>query len=212
MRTDTPSLLLTVPILSAMRPIEGWFQEEEADLLIAAAAWVLQHLPEPLCFVEVGSFCGRSTVVLGRVVRALRPQVKVYAIDPHQGLTGALDRGLNQGEATYGRFCRNIDAAGVSGQIEAMVCKSWETDWHQPIGLLFIDGLHDYSSVERDFRHFDPWVIVGGLVAFHDYGDEFPGVRTFVGELLDSGRYLPVERIRSLFVLRKMDSKPAALR
>ena len=139
----------------------------------------------------------------GLVARLLRPDVKVFAIDPHEGITGALGQGLNHGQPTFHRFCENMKAAGVCGQIEARVCKSWEIDWQQPIGLLFIDGLHDYSSVARDFRHFEPWVN-GGLVAFHDYGNDFPGVRMFVTELLDSGRYIAVERIRSLFVLRNI--------
>jgi len=201
---EEPNLLLTAPILAAMRPIEGWLRDEEADLLIAAASWVLRNLPDPLSFVEVGSFCGRSTIVLARVLRQLRPAVKVHAIDPHQGVTGADGQSLHRGRPTYTSFCRNIEDAGVSQQVLAVVAKSWETDWNGPIGLLFIDGLHDYANVSRDFRHFEPWLLDRGLIAFHDYGDEFPGVRTFVGELIETG-YAAVECARSLIVLRKTD-------
>ncbi|HEX2643892.1 MAG TPA: hypothetical protein VHU81_12940, partial [Thermoanaerobaculia bacterium] len=73
-------LLLTVPILEKMRKVEGWLDDEEGDLLLAACARSLAELPAPHAVVEVGSYCGRSTVVLGSVVQALRPEARVHAI------------------------------------------------------------------------------------------------------------------------------------
>src|SRR5207248_960770 len=64
-------LLLRTPILEAMRSIDGWLSDEEADLLIAATTSALQKLPAPHVIVEAGSYCGRSTVVLGSVVKRL---------------------------------------------------------------------------------------------------------------------------------------------
>ncbi len=47
-------------------------------------------------------------------------------------------------------------------------------------------------------------------MAFHDYADYFPGVRTFVDELIHTGRYLFVDKVSSLIVLRK-NSQPSAV-
>src|SRR5215510_4043408 len=57
-------LLLTLPILTHMKNIEGWLEEDEADLLIAAVARALTTLPQEATVVEIGSYCGRSTVLL----------------------------------------------------------------------------------------------------------------------------------------------------
>jgi hypothetical protein len=76
-----------------------------------------------------------------------------------------------------------------------------ETIWASPIGLLLVDAFHDYASVARDFRHFEPWLDSNGLVAFHDYASYYPGVRRFVDELVAGGRYVQLAKVRSLVVL-----------
>src|SRR5207249_2346362 len=78
-------------VMKEMRPIEGWLSDEEADLLISASAQAL--CTKEGAVVEVGSYCGKATLVLGRVAEAVRPEARVHAIDPHDGLLGARDRG-----------------------------------------------------------------------------------------------------------------------
>jgi hypothetical protein len=53
----------------------------------------------------------------------------------------------------------------------ADVAKGWNT----PIDLLFIDGSHAYEDVLQDFEQFFPHVNPGGIVAFHDVVDTWPG-------------------------------------
>ena len=69
---------------------------------------------------------------------------------------------------------RNIAESGLTEFVQPVIQRSYEVAWEQPIAFLLIDGLHDYLNVSRDFRHFEPWVMDGGLVAFHDYGNDFP--------------------------------------
>ncbi len=200
---DRAQLLLVWPILTQMRQIEGWLEDNEADLLIAAAAHALNALPLPHRLVEIGSYCGRSTVVLGSVARALDPQARIYAIDPHDGRVGALDQGIQQRAPTLERFKQNIAAAGLTGLVEIIQKYSTEVVWHEPISLLFIDGLHDYTNVARDFFQFEQWVVSGGLVAFHDYAHYYPGVQAFVHELLSAGQYREVQQAGSMIILQK---------
>ena len=198
-----PGLLLTWPILTRMKEIEGWLEEGEADLLIAATSRALSELPETGSVVEVGSYHGRSTVVLGSVLKALRSEAKVYAIDPHNGEMGALEQGIQVKSPSLGQFKRNIADAGLTGFVEVIQKYSVEVDWKQPISLLLIDGLHDYVNVARDFYHFEPWVVNGGYVAFHDYAEYYPGVKAFVNELLASGQYRKVQCAQSLMIVKK---------
>ena len=198
-----PGLAPTLPILEAMRRVEGWLEDDEGDLLVAATVRALTEGPGPHAVVEVGSFRGRSTVVLGRVVREVDPASRVFAIDPHDGQVGAQGGGVVATAPTWEAFRRNVADAGVAGVIEPIRARSFEVAWRRPIHLFLVDGLHDYANVARDFAHFDPWVVPGGYAAFHDYADYYPGVRSAVDEILASGRYVEIGRARSMIVLRK---------
>jgi hypothetical protein len=208
-------LVLSVPILQAMQRIQGWLEEREADLLMAAAVRALNSVPDDAAVVEVGSFCGRSTVVLGSVVKALGAKTLVYAVDPHDGIVGAEDQGIQSLPPTLATFLYNMAVNGLSQVVEAITKRSFEVVWDKPLGFLFIDGLHDYANVARDFHQFEPWLLPGAYIAFHDYADYYPGVKTFVDELLAMPQYQRIHCEASLIVLRldpnyKRDSHPVA--
>jgi hypothetical protein len=80
----------------------------------------------------------------------------------------------------------------------------------QSITLLLVDGLHDYANVACDFFRFDALIRAGGFVAFDDYADYYPGVQTFVNELLAAGEYRLVGQAGSMVVLRKAPEGAAA--
>jgi len=206
-------VLLTVPVLEMMRKVEGWLEDDEADLLIAATARALRAHPGPHAIVEIGSYCGRSTVVLAAVARALERGTRVYAVDPHDGRVGALDQRIEHGPPTLERFRRNLQLAGIADLVDVLTQPSYEVSWSGGlISLLLIDGLHDYANVARDFFHFERFVAPGGLVAFHDYADYYPGVRAFVHEVLGGGDYVRVHCVRSMMVVQKRAASGAPMR
>lgn len=196
----------TAAILDCMRPVEGWLRDDEAELLIQGAWRAVTE--EGPTVVEIGSFCGKSTIALARAVRTGSPSARVYAIDPHQGVVSAEDglSGVRVGPPTFERFQRNISAAGVAEVIEPIRLHSYDVPWRLPIAFLFIDGLHDYSSVARDFFHFEQHLSEGAYVAFHDCDDTYAGVKAFVAALASSGCYEEENRVGSLVVLRKVAS------
>ena len=194
-------------ILDRMRQVEGWLRDEEAELLIVGTRRAVKEHAVPT-IVEIGSFCGKSTIVLASAARTANPNARVYAVDPHQGVVGAED-GLDAVAVvphTFERFQRNITSAGLAEMIEPIRLHSYEVPWGSPIAFLFIDGLHGYSSVARDFFHFERHLLEGAFVAFHDCDDTYPGVRTFVEGLAGSGCYEEVNRAGSLVVLRKLEA------
>lgn len=191
------------PVLQAMNRIQGWLDMEEAECLMAAAEYVLTRMDAPHNIVEVGSYCGRATVTLGLTVRRMGADAKVHAIDPHDGMAGALDQGLRRVPPGLKTLKRNIANAGLNETVNIIKSPSRNVSWKDPVSLLLIDGLHDYFNVAADFRHFESFLRPGGLVAFHDYADYFPGVRAFVDELIHSGRYRMIKKIKTLAVLEK---------
>ena len=61
---------------------KGFMPEEEGDALHAAAIAAAGDVPGAP-FVEVGSYCGRSTIWLGDAAR--RSATALFAIDHHRG-------------------------------------------------------------------------------------------------------------------------------
>lgn len=204
----TPGLVRSLPILNRIKKIHGWLDEEEADLLLAVCNRALCSLPPLSAVLEIGSFCGRSTVLLGSVVESLGSQSKVYAVDSHDGIVGAAGsaEGVRSLGSTLEVFRANIESHGLTPIVETVVQRSYEVNWEKPIALLFIDGLHDYLNVSRDFRHFEVWVVPGGYIAFHDYADYYPDVKRFVDELLALPDFEFVSHVQSLVVVRKVAS------
>ena len=204
---NSMQLFSTLSLINRIRKIEGWMDDMEADLLISLTVKSCKELPPPNNIVEIGSYHGKSTVLFGSVVNALCPGARVYSIDSHDGKLGAADQGLRSFPPSYSMLKRNIESAGLAGVVEIIKDKSYNVKWDAPVTFLFIDGLHDYPNVARDFWHFSEWIIPGGYVAFHDYADYFPGVQAFVHELLETKTYVKIQRVNSLIILQKSDSR-----
>jgi predicted O-methyltransferase YrrM len=175
---------------------------------MTAVTHALGALPGNPAVVEVGSFCGRSTVVLGSTVKALDTNTMVYAIDPHEGVVGGADVGVELLPSSLATCQRNISANGLSDKVEIISKCSYEVLWDKPIGFLFIDGLHDYANIRRDFRHFEPWLLPGAYIAFHDYDEGHAGVTKFVNELLAEPHYQRADCAASIIVLKLASYEP----
>jgi glycosyltransferase involved in cell wall biosynthesis len=196
--------LLISPLINRVKKIGGWLSEAETDLLIAVAIKTGTQFPAPQHIVEIGSYQGKSTVALGNVVKYLFPLARVFAIDPHEGVVGAADQGLQKLAPTLQQFKKNIETEALTGVVELIQDYSYNVAWRKPIHMVFIDGLHDYPSVARDFRHFEEWIVPGGYIAFHDYADYYPGVKKFVHVILDAGNYKKIQLADSLIVIQKL--------
>jgi hypothetical protein len=181
----------------AAEPIPGFLGESEARLLGTIAACV----PRAGAIVEIGSFKGKSAVMLGKVAAhyGLGP---VVAIDPHNFYNAELEAHRTSPVASsYNEFLSNLGAAGVRNLVE--VHRAYSTDiapvWNRPISFLWIDGDHSYRGAKADFDGFAPHVVSGGMVAFHDALHEFAGpIRVFVEDVLRSDRFGPAGFVQSI--------------
>lgn len=172
----------------AAEAIPGFLGQSEARLLGTMAACVSRGG----AIVEIGSFKGKSTVMLGKVAAhyGLGP---VVAIDPHNFNNAELEAHRTSPEASsYREFLENLEAAGELDLVE--VHRRYSTEvaagWSRPIGFLWIDGDHSYGGAKADFEGFIHHLVAGGVVAFHDALHEFAGpIRVFVEDVLRSDRF-----------------------
>lgn len=194
----------------------GFMPEDEGDALFYAACSLRGGVVRaPI--VEIGSWCGRSTVWLGAAARQLG--TVVFAIDHHRGseenqpgwewhdptlvdaATGLID--------TLPFFRSTIAKAGLEDVVVAIVGASpvVASGWNTPIGFLFIDGGHGVDPARADYANWTPHVMIGGLLAIHDvFPDPADGGRPPYEDIylpaLASGRFEEVSATGSLRVLR----------
>lgn len=150
--------------------VDGWLTELEGAALYQAA----KHGNGDGVIVEIGSFKGRSTIWLAKgSMRAGRE--KVYAIDTHLGSLehrpgGEYASHMPPEGTTEFVFRKNIKDSGLEDWVVPVAMSSDEALqlWRDPIRLLFIDAEHAYEAVRADFHGWQRFVVVGGIVAFHD--------------------------------------------
>ena len=200
------NLFLPAKALESIQEIKGWLTAAEADLLTAIALKAC-CTPTGAQLLEVGSYQGKATVLLGLVAKSANQSIKVYAVDPHDGILGSRDQGLHAFEPSYEAFMQNIRKAGLMETVVPVQSRSEEVDWDLPLSLLLIDGLHDYTSVCTDYRKFSPYLIPGGYIAFHDYAEYFPDVVAFVNEISERDNLHKVQLTDALMVLQKPNAE-----
>jgi MMP 1-O-methyltransferase len=191
----------------------GFMPPDEGLALHDAAASV--EVPGP--FLEVGSYCGKSSVYLGAAARDLGRIL--FAVDHHRGSEenqpGWEHHEPDLVDPEVGRmdtlpwFRRTIHDAGLEGTVVAVVGDSpvVAAAWATPLALLFIDGGHGAEPAHLDYAGWTPHVVPGGLLVVHDvFPDPADGGRPPYEQIylpaLASGRFVDVSATGSLRVLR----------
>lgn len=152
-------------IIELTNKIDGFLTIKEGILLYNLA----KRCSGKGVIVEIGSWKGRSTVWLGKGSKNGN-KVKIYSIDPH---TGSLELRQIYGNNiwTLKEFEKNIKMAEIDDIVIPIVKTSQEAakNWSgKNIELLWIDGSHEEKLVELDYKLWEPYLIDGGIIAFHD--------------------------------------------
>lgn len=146
--------------------VEGWLTDAQAHRLWQAA----RMLRAPDRIVEIGSFRGRSTIVLAS---AAAQGVELVAIDPH----GGGDRGpqeiapdADRGEQDNLVFHANLQRAGVQQRVRHVRALSDAAldAVSGAVALLYVDGAHRYGPARSDIEQWGARVAPGGTMLVHD--------------------------------------------
>jgi predicted O-methyltransferase YrrM len=184
----------------AVAGVAGWMTRGQSDALFEAAA----GCPPEGLIVEIGSFQGRSTVVLAL---AAPSSARIVAIDPHAGN----DRGPQEFEGyaaeaadDHARFLANLAAADVADRVTHVRSFSDAALGDVPgaIDVLYIDGAHRYAPARADIVAWGNRVSPGGALLIHDSFSSIGVTLAIVRELVVGGKFRYVGRSRSLAVYR----------
>lgn len=181
----------SIGVSEEIKGIMGWFSPDEIEYLASLA----KKVPADGKIVEIGSFCGRSTIslILGSQ-KGKKPMV--HSVDTHLSLMSIYP------EETLTLFIKNLQKRNLLDYVTIHRYKSEDLArmWDEGgIALLFIDADHSYESVNKDFNSWRKYLIGGALVAFHDYPQEGPN--KLIREILSNNpEFFPHSFMDNLFV------------
>ena len=211
-----------VPVDPALRAhavaAKGFMPPDEGDALhdAAVAAW---HDCPGHPFLEVGSYCGRSTIWLGGAARECG--TVVFAVDHHRGSEEnqagwehhdptVVDPRIDRMD-TLPLFRAAVYDSGVEDFVIALVGQSPSVAryWRTPLSFLFIDGGHGVEPARADYEGWTPHVALGGTLAVHDvFADPADGGRAPYEQIylpaIESGRFEHHSATGSLHLLRRI--------
>lgn len=157
--------------------IRGFLPDHEGKHLHQLANGVAHLGP----MLEIGSYCGRSTIWLGHAAR-LQGSI-VFALDHHRGSEEHQPGEFFHDEAladvsggidTLREFRHNIANAQLEDHVIALVGASAVVGKQlsqSDFSLVFIDGGHSLEAALVDWRVFGTRVCRGGLLVIHDVFD-----------------------------------------
>lgn len=194
--------------------IKGFLDPDEGRCLYDVALEASKNGP---C-LEIGSYCGKSTVYIGTACR--ENNGILFSIDHHCGSEEQqpgqayfdpelFDR--NAGRVNTFEFFRNtVELAGLAETVVAMVCRSAVAArmWDTPLSLVFIDGSHSYREALGDYQAWTPHLKPGGYLLIHDIFEDPAkgGLAPYQVYCLAlaSGQYKDLLRVKTLGVLRRI--------
>ncbi|MCX2979902.1 class I SAM-dependent methyltransferase [Halieaceae bacterium IMCC14734] len=194
--------------------LKGFLADDEANALYEAAVGASSLGP----VLEIGSYCGKSTICLGL---ACQPRGStVFALDHHRGSEEhqlgeffhdpELYNESEQVFDTFTEFRRNISAAGLNDTVLPVVASSElaARHWNTPLGMVFIDGGHSLDAALTDYRCWAGHVLQNGILAIHDvFPDAAKGGQApyaIYRMALASGLFTEIERVNTLALLRRL--------
>lgn len=198
--------------------VTGFMPADEGRALYDAALRYFDHGVG----VEIGTYCGKSTVLLGAAAAA--GDSVLYTIDHHHGseehqpgweyhdTSMVNDSGRFD---TLPAFRRTLDDADLDDNVVAVVGKSAVVAraWRTPLQLLFIDGGHSEAAAHQDYDGWARWVSLGGALIIHDV---FPDPRDggqapyqIYCRAVQSGEFTEKSVTGTLRVLERTAERPA---
>jgi predicted O-methyltransferase YrrM len=205
--------------LSFSRPafwsaLKGFLADDEAAALADAARQASELGP----VLEIGSYCGKSTICIALAMAD--SDMLLFALDHHRG-SEEHQRGeffhdpelyddASDKMDSFREFRLNLDRAGVSERVVPIVATSELAAryWGTPLGMVFIDGGHSLDAALADYRCWAGHLLRGGTLAIHDvYPDAAKGGQApyaIYRLALESGLFRETIRVNSLALLERL--------
>lgn len=194
--------------------VKGFLAPEEGAALYERCTSALEFGPA----LEIGSYCGKSTVYLGAACKAQNKTL--FALDHHRGSEEHQlgeeyhDPELYDADVelmdSFKVFRDTLRRADLESHVVPLVASSEVAarDWQTPLGFVFIDGGHSMEAAQTDYDSWAKHVTPGGVLAIHDLfpnpdeGGQAP--ITIWRQALESGQFEDLGTVLTLGLLRRV--------
>jgi predicted O-methyltransferase YrrM len=192
--------------------VKGFLPEDEAAALREAA-----RAAGPGLWLEIGTYCGKSTLHLGSVAREVGAHL--FTVDHHHGSeenqpgwewhdtelvdprTGRLDTLPSLRHALHESQLEDVVTVIVGTTAQAAQL------WAKPVQFLFLDGNHTEEVAQHDYLAFAQHVAPGGTLAIHDvFPNPEDGGRppyNVYRRAVETGVFTPISEQGSLRILSR---------
>lgn len=160
------------------KKIRGWCNFEDIYTEMVHKASNGYH------FVEIGTFFGKSAVLMGELIASSGKDITFDTIDHFKG--SPLERDgkhkvcVDQDVEKIARLnCAGLPVNIITGD-SIKLSRRYKKE---SLDFVFIDGSHDYNDVLRDIRVWSKKVKKGGFIGGHDYDN--PNVYQAVQKILN---------------------------
>lgn len=182
---------------------------------LEALLYLLDEIPEQMCsspqpeflyslaksvplngtIVEIGTCAGKSLISMAMARRGIGGN-KITSID----------------FIKHPKIQEHIRRAGIEDWVDLILGESAKVakTWVRPIDLLWIDGDHRSSYVRADIRAWSKYVVVDGMMAFHDYCNRTGVHKAVMKEVISKPWRWQVVSDReygSIFVVKRLQSE-----
>ena len=160
--------------LKGIENIKGFMPDHEGKALMSWATSFSRIGP----LLEIGSFCGKSSIYLGLACK--KENQVVFTIDHHKGSeehqlneeyfdSEIYDYNLNAVN-TFPLFIKNIRIFNLEDTVIPIVSSSTAAakGWNKNLGMVFIDGSHSLESATLDYEGWQSYIKKGGALVIHD--------------------------------------------
>lgn len=194
--------------------IKGFLDADEGARLFALALQAAAFGP----VMEIGSYCGKSTLYLGSAVK--QADGVLFALDHHRGSEEHQLGEQYHDPDLYDSAVERMDSlpalrhtllkAGLEGCVVPVVATSALAGryWQTPLSMLFIDGGHSMDAALTDYRTWVRHLVPGGFLAIHDiFPDPADGGQapyTIYQLAQASGQFETLAMTKTLGVLKRL--------
>lgn len=164
---------LSPELLAVAEATNGFLPADEAAALFDAATTAPAGT-----WLEVGTYCGKSTVHLGSAARAAG--ARLVTLDHHRGSeenqpgwewhdASLVDPHTGRLE-TLPALRRTLWDAGLDDVVSVVVGTTQQVAawWTTPLTLLFLDGNHTEQVAQHDYEAYARHLAPGGMLLIHD--------------------------------------------
>ncbi len=159
--------------------------------------WIAQAKDGDIA-VEVGVALGHSLAYLARLIIDSGKMIELWAVDPWGGYARNGEQqtalGADPGPGDFTLFLESMrahapeemDIVRVVRAESVMAARMFEAG---TVGLVMIDGAHDFQSVVDDIMAWRPIVATGGWLCGDDHEPTYPGVEQACAQTFGTGNY-----------------------